>query len=322
MHNGFRHITCMIFILALLAGPELSAQGIVKKRHKTDREMVDRQHAADLERIESIKKKLGAFKDDINRRLGPDNRTRIDDPVDIDKIDDIERQDHFHSKRKTVLREFAYVNGEKVIMRSEGSAESAVVGRLEFREKVEVVSQTERIDTIQGVGAPWVLVRRDNGDEGWVFGAFIQKKEPNRKEDFGTFDREKKGRDFSAPLIGTITSRYGYRVHPVTKRRESFHGGIDIAAREGTPVKASADGTVVKAAYLRNGYGKLVIIEHEKELTTYYGHLSEIRVEKGQKVLRGDVIGTVGRTGNATGPHLHFEVRRGGDACDPEAYLR
>jgi len=322
MCGGFRLFTCIIFISVLLAGPGLSAQGIVKKRHKTDREMVDRQHAADLERIGNIKKKLGAFRDDVNRRLGPDNRIRIDDPVDIDRIDDIERQDHFHSRKKIQPREFAYVNGERVSMRSEGSAESAVVGRVAFRERVEVISQTERIDTIQGVGAPWVLVRRDNGDEGWVFGAFLQKNEPYRKEDFNTFDREKKGRDFSAPLIGMITSRYGYRVHPVTKRRESFHSGIDIAAREGTPVRASADGTVVTAEYLRNGYGRLVIIEHVKELTTYYGHLAEIGVEKRQKVLRGDVIGTVGRTGNATGPHLHFEVRRGGDACDPEAYLR
>lgn len=322
VRHGFRLFACIVAVSALLAGQGLSAQGIVKKRHTADREMVDRQHAADLERIENIKKKLGAFKDDINRRLVPDNRTRIDDPVDIDRIDDIERQDHFHSKKKIPPREFAFVNGEQVVLRSEGSADSAVVGRVVFRERVEVVSQTERIETIRGVGAPWVLVRRDNGDEGWVFGAFLQKKEPYRKEDYNTFDRERKGRDFSVPVIGTITSRYGYRVHPVTKRRESFHGGIDIAAKEGTPVRASADGTVVKAEYLRNGYGRLVIIEHERELTTYYGHLAEIRVEKGQKVLRGDAIGTVGRTGNATGPHLHFEVRRGGDACDPEAYLR
>ena len=108
--------------------------------------------------------------------------------------------DHFHSHKKIPPREFAYVNGEKVVMRSEGSTESDIVGRLEFREKVEVIAQTERIDMIQRVEAPWVLVRRDNGDEGWVFGAFLQKKEPDRKEDFGTFDREKKGRDFSAPL--------------------------------------------------------------------------------------------------------------------------
>ncbi len=322
MRECFRFFACLIAVSAILAGPGLSAQGIVKKRSATDRETVERQHAADLERIENIKRKLGAFKDDINNRLSTDNRTRIDDPVDIDRIDDIERMDHSHSRKKIGPPEYAFVNGEKVVMRSEGGTKSAEVGRLNFREKVEVIAQSERIDAIEKVEAPWVLVRRESGDEGWVFGAFLQKKEPDRKEDFGTFDREKKGRDFSAPLAGRITSRYGYRVHPVTKRRESFHGGLDIAAKEGTPVKASADGTVVKAEYLRNGYGKLVIIEHEKDLTTYYGHLAEIKTEKGKKVRRGDIIGTVGKTGRATGPHLHFEVRRGGTACDPEAYLR
>ncbi len=324
MFKGFRFFTGVMamIISVLLAVPELSAQGIVKKRYKSDKDLVDRQHAADLERIKNIKRKLGAFKDDINKRLSTDNRTRIDDPVDIDRIDDIERLDHFHSKKKIQPREFAYVNGEKVVMRSEGSAKSVVVGRLDFREKVEVVAQTERVDAIQEIDAHWVLVRRDNGDEGWVFGAFLQKGEPGRKEDFDTFNRDKKGRDFSAPLAGTITSRYGYRVNPVMKRRDSFHSGIDIAAKEGTPVKASADGIVVKAEYLKNGYGRLVIIEHEKELSTYYGHLCDIGVEKGRKVRCGEIIGTVGRTGNATGAHLHFEVRRGGTACDPEAYLQ
>jgi hypothetical protein len=322
MQKSMGLIMIMILSLSFMSGADLAAQGIVKKRSSADREAIDRQRAADQARIEKIKRDLGAFKDEMNKRLGPDNKTRIDDPVDIDKIDDIERQDHFHSNKKIPPREFAYVNGERVVMRSAGGLEGAVVGRLDFRERVEVIAQTERIDTIQRVEAPWVLVRRGGGDEGWVFGAFLQKKEPERKEDFGTFDREKKGRDFSAPLDGLITSRYGYRVHPLTKRRESFHGGLDIAAKEGTPVKASADGTVVKAEYLKNGYGKLVIIEHEKELATYYGHLSEIMVTAGQKVRRGDVIGAVGRTGNATGAHLHFEVRRGGTALDPEAFLR
>lgn len=207
-------------------------------------------------------------------------------------------------------------------MRTEGTLSSDVIGRLEFREKVEVVAQTERADVLKGVKAPWILVRRGNGDEGWVFGFFVQRKRPVMKMDLDDYGGEGIGRIFSAPVIGTVTSRYGYRVHPVTRRRESFHSGLDIATKEGTPVRASADGTVVLAEYLRNGYGKLIIIEHEKELSTYYGHLSEIKVVKGQKVSRGDIIGAVGRTGSATGAHLHFEVRRGGTACDPESYLR
>lgn len=315
-------VFCMITAAVTLAvASGLYPQGIVKKRSAADREAIARQRAADQARIEAIRRDLGAFRDEMNRRLAPDSTTRIDDPVDIDSIDGINRQDHSHPDRKVPPREHAYVSGDKAVLRSEGRLESGIVGRLEFRERVEVIAQTERIDTIRNVEAPWVLVRRESGDEGWVFGAFLQKTAPERKEDFGTLDREKKGRDFSAPLEGRITGRYGYRVHPVTKRRESFHAGLDIAAKEGTPVKASADGTVVKAEYMRNGYGKLIVIEHEKELVTFYGHLSGIGVKVGQKVRRGDVIGAVGRTGRATGAHLHFEVRRGGAACDPEAFL-
>jgi hypothetical protein len=322
MMRLIRNCVSIFFLAVLFSTTALESQGVVHKRRVTDKDSVDRQHADDLKRIEKIKKELHEFMGDINRRLSTDNKTRIDDPVDIDNIDDIDKTDHFHSRKKIPLREFAYVNGDRVLMRSEGRIDSDTIGSLDYREKVELITQTDRSDTIKQVSAPWILVRRGGGDEGWVFGAYLQKTEPDKKEDFNTFDRKKSYKDFSVPVIGTITSRYGYRVHPVTKRRESFHRGLDIAAKEGTPVKASAEGVVVKAEYCRNGYGNLVIIEHEKELTTYYGHLSEIRVKSGQHVSRAEVIGTVGSTGNATGPHLHFEVRRGGTAYDPEAFLR
>jgi murein DD-endopeptidase MepM/ murein hydrolase activator NlpD len=312
----------ILFLIVLFGNTGLESQGDVHKRQESDKDSVDRQHADDLNRIEKIKKELREFMDDINKRLGTDNKTRIDDPVDIDNIDDINKIDHYHSRKKILSRKFAFVNGERVPLRSEGTTESAIIGYLDYREQVELITQTERNDTIKEVIAPWFLVRRSNGDEGWVFGAFLQKALPDKKEDSNTFDKEKSYKEFSVPVTGKITSRYGYRVHPVTKRRESFHKGIDIAAKEGNPVKASADGIVVKAEYCRNGYGNLVIIEHEKELTTYYGHLSEIRVKSGQRVSRAQVIGAVGSTGNATGAHLHFEVRRGGTAYDPEAFLR
>jgi hypothetical protein len=317
-----RNCVSIFFLAVLFGATALDSQGVVHKRKVTGTDSVERQHADDLKRIEKIKKELHEFIGDINRRLGTDNKTRIDDPVDIDNIDDIDGTDTIHSRKKIPSREFAFVNGDRVPMRSEGRMDSDGIGNLDYREKVELITQTDRSDTIKQVCAPWFLIRRSNGDEGWVFGAYLQKTEPDKKEDFNTFDKEKNYKDFSVPVIGVITGRYGYRVHPVTKRRESFHKGLDIAAKEGTPVKASAEGVVVKAEYSRSGYGNLVIIEHEKELTTYYGHLSEIRVKSGQHVSRAEVIGTVGSTGNATGPHLHFEVRRGGTAYDPESFLR
>jgi len=112
---------------------------------------------------------------------------------------------------------------------------------------------------------------------------------------------------------GTITSRFG-------ARWGSKHSGIDIGVPKGTPNKA-ADGGVVTFAGWSGNYGKLVIIDHENGYTTYYGHNDTIKVKKGQRVARGDIIGTAGETGRATGPHLHFEVRKNGVPVNPLTLL-
>lgn len=117
----------------------------------------------------------------------------------------------------------------------------------------------------------------------------------------------------------TLTSYFGYRDDPFTGE-QSFHGGIDLACPEGTPVIAAADGTVtyVNAADPWGyGYGYHVIVEHEKGLSTLYGHCSAVSVTSGQTVKAGEVIAYVGSTGNSTGDHLHFEVRRNGEREDP-----
>ena len=119
------------------------------------------------------------------------------------------------------------------------------------------------------------------------------------------------------PLV--VTSKYGYRPHPVTHRRQ-FHEGIDFRAATGTPVYASRAGKVIFAGR-KGGYGKTVGIEHEDDFTTWYGHLSRIRVKVGQSVSQGKVIGLSGNTGISTGPHLHFEIRYKGRSEKPTQYL-
>jgi len=121
------------------------------------------------------------------------------------------------------------------------------------------------------------------------------------------------------PVRGRVTSPFGMRVHPVFKTK-MMHTGIDISASEGTPVKAAAPGEVLFAGWLR-GYGQIVIIDHGRNLTTVYAHLSVILVEEGEAVKYGTLIGKVGSTGVSTGPHLHFEVRVNGDAKNPRNYL-
>ncbi len=119
---------------------------------------------------------------------------------------------------------------------------------------------------------------------------------------------------FGKPNRGSITSRFG-------ERWSSQHTGIDIGAAKGTPNKA-ADGGVVIFAGLKGNYGKLVIIDHENGFTTYYAHNDTIKVKKGQRVAKGDVIGTVGTTGRTTGPHLHFEIRKNGVPVNPLKYIQ
>ena len=115
------------------------------------------------------------------------------------------------------------------------------------------------------------------------------------------------------PSRGTISSRFG-------QRWSSTHTGVDIAVSRGTPIKA-ADGGLVTFAGWNGGYGNLIIIDHENGFVTYYAHCNSISVKKGQRVARGETIGTVGSTGNATGPHLHFEVRKNGVPVNPLNYL-
>jgi murein DD-endopeptidase MepM/ murein hydrolase activator NlpD len=322
MKGTYRSAACIAILLMFAAAGYPGTGGTVGEQREKGRTSVLGQRAADRERIERIRKEMRGFIDEINGRLGGDTHRRFQEPVDIDSIDDIDAIDHIHSRKNTAVREYAWVSGERVTLRSEGSERGREMGFLDFREKVEVLAQTGHADTIRGVSAPWALVRRPGGDEGWVFGAFLSKTEPGRKEDYDTLDRKEAGRRFNAPVEGRISSRFGYRVDPGTKRREAFHRGLDIAAPIGTPVRASSDGTVIMAELNKNGYGNLVVIEHERELVTYYGHLDKITVTKGQKVAAGEEIGTVGKTGRTTGPHLHFEVRRGGTAYDPEEYLK
>lgn len=117
-----------------------------------------------------------------------------------------------------------------------------------------------------------------------------------------------------------ITSRYGNRRDPFLGRM-AFHGGIDFRVSTGTPINSAGSGIVVHAG--RNGgYGKMVEIDHGGGLTTRYAHLSRILVSKGDSVALGERIGKAGSTGRSTGPHLHYEVRRNGNAIDPMRFLK
>jgi len=124
--------------------------------------------------------------------------------------------------------------------------------------------------------------------------------------------------NFIWPVRGRITSPYGMRV---ISGRKDFHAGIDIGGPTGTNIVAAESGRVSYAGYMR-GYGNVIILSHDGGYSTVYGHNSVNLVKKGQYVNKGSIIGKVGSTGNATGPHLHFEIRSGGKPVNPLPYLK
>lgn len=120
--------------------------------------------------------------------------------------------------------------------------------------------------------------------------------------------------------LNRIASGFGYRVDPVYKVTK-FHAGLDFTAPTGTPIYATADGTIKDASFNAGGFGNHVIIDHGYGLQTLYGHMYKIKTKRGQHVKRGEVIGYVGSTGKSTGPHCHYEVHRNGVPVDPIYYF-
>jgi murein DD-endopeptidase MepM/ murein hydrolase activator NlpD len=116
-----------------------------------------------------------------------------------------------------------------------------------------------------------------------------------------------------------FSSGYGYRSAP-TRGASRNHKGLDIPGPVGTPIYATADGTIGRAQWV-GGYGKFVEINHGNAVQTRYGHLSAMNVVPGQRIRKGDVLGYMGSTGRSTGSHLHYEVRIAGEAINPTAFL-
>ena len=122
------------------------------------------------------------------------------------------------------------------------------------------------------------------------------------------------------PLKARISSSFGWRKDPFTGEKK-FHEGIDLAAKEGTDIKAVMSGKV-QITDNQKGYGKIVVLDHGHGFETLYAHNSDIMVKAGDWVTKGSTIAKVGSTGRSTGTHLHFEVKRDGKNLDPEKFLK
>ncbi|PIQ45243.1 MAG: hypothetical protein COW04_08620 [Deltaproteobacteria bacterium CG12_big_fil_rev_8_21_14_0_65_43_10] len=171
-----------------------------------------------------------------------------------------------------------------------------------------------------------VLENVDTSDSGVIDMEALKKQIKKTVEDIGEIkDYLSQRRDLYMatpkgwPLIGNVTSPYGKRKHPITGEKD-FHNGIDISSSPGNPVTVTADGIVSFAGWHGIG-GNIVVVEHGFGFSTVYAHNKTIEVKIGQKVKRGDVISYVGSTGEATGPHLHYEVWENGSPVNPKPFI-
>lgn len=152
------------------------------------------------------------------------------------------------------------------------------------------------------------------------FNAYAEKltAEIRRKQSSGKYTGGKLA--WPTPGYTRITSPYGYRIHPILKRKK-MHTGIDIGAPRGASVVAAGNGKVIYSDW-RGGYGKVVMVDHGGGIVTLYAHNSKLLVKDGQKVNKGTTIAKIGSTGGSTGPHLHFEVRKNGKWIDPIPWVK
>jgi murein DD-endopeptidase MepM/ murein hydrolase activator NlpD len=164
-----------------------------------------------------------------------------------------------------------------------------------------------RLDNAGGIGADFDIVNINE------FADFYETQVLGLEE---TLDLAPIGK----PADGDVTSPFGYRRNPFTGRNLEFHTGMDFRGHVGDSVKTTGRGRVIYAGY-RGGYGKCIIIEHDKNLRTLYGHLCQINVKEGDSVISGQLIGLMGSSGRSSGPHLHYEIIYNGKKIDPKKYV-
>ncbi len=204
----------------------------------------------------------------------------------------------------------------------------------QFDKKIRIMTNLERCpgnDQVLGVGGP-IPEENNTGSQEILIGN-IRKNIDKLLED--ATSREKSFKELLEflekqksvlastpsiwPVMGWVTSEFGYRISAFTGKRE-FHRGIDIAARLGKEIVAPADGIVADVGK-KPGMGNMVKIDHRNGITTCYGHLMKVAVKKGKRIKREDVIGYIGNSGRSTGPHLHYGVFLNGVPVNPRRYL-
>jgi murein DD-endopeptidase MepM/ murein hydrolase activator NlpD len=279
------------------------------------RENVRKQKMTDSRNVKEISAKMKSILSGFNKRLKDSGVSAdLSAPIDEKNIENISDTTDYHS-REAAPAVAAFIKKKTTLF--DDPVNLHTVYAVGEAEKVDVLEKISETAEYKGKKGRWFHVRKSDGGEGWIHSSFLSKSKPETEQ----AAKEKESLEFDTPVPGRRTSDFGSRVDPVTKKKNAFHSGIDIAAPKGTPVKASESGRIKFAGFHKGGYGNLIIIEHSEGFATYYGHLSRIDVAPEQKIAKGSVIGAVGSTGKSTGNHLHFEIRRGDQAVNPDPLI-
>ena len=252
------------------------------------------------------------------------------------------------SENKDLKQENMKLRNRLVILHEKVSSIQTVIDRVQrFDTKLRTITQLhdpkrhlalgpfeaqktpEGVDAIDGV-PPLVRAIGDNphlavnllGKRLDELASEAEKREGSIRQ-LETYLRGQKARLGSTPSVwparGWVTSDFGTRIDPYTGKR-TMHRGIDIANQPGVPVLSPARG-VVSFAATSGGFGKMIVLDHGYDIRTRYGHLSELKVQVGDHVERGEIIGSIGNSGRSTGPHLHYEVEVNGMCENPKNYM-
>ncbi len=201
-------------------------------------------------------------------------------------------------------------------MRSEPSLAGEFIVLVPTDAEVDVLRYSKAKDSVDGLKDYWAEIQY-GGLTGWVFNGYLRAVGQKPPPEPPTVNAG----GFTVPVDGRVSSKFGPRIDPVTKKSGDFHRGIDIMAPVGEPIKSAKEGVVFESS-ANKWWGNYIIVRHAGDVYTYYCHQSRMKSRKGEQVKTGEIIGFVGKTGKATGPHLHFEVRSGKDPKDPLNYLK
>ncbi|MBR1616884.1 peptidoglycan DD-metalloendopeptidase family protein [bacterium] len=199
----------------------------------------------------------------------------------------------------------------------------ATINRQQVDIQDAIQKNEQLIEKLKTDRATWEKAEKDLAKQSKAIAQLINQEEKKKQKEGVKAPVVTSG--FIKPVQGyKITSEFGWRVHPIFKRRK-YHSGVDLAVSYGTPIKAANSGRVIFVGWY-SGYGKVVIIDHGtingSSIQTLYAHMSQTSIRQGATVQKGAIIGKVGTTGYSTGPHVHFEVRQKGSPVNPHGYVK